>query len=52
MMIEEAYLLRKGAALQPPSIDLDKPKGKEWTEAAFATTYPRLARHYARVTGL
>jgi hypothetical protein len=45
-MIEEAYFLRTGAPLEPPSIDLDKPKGKEWTEAAFATTFPQLVRHY------
>lgn len=46
-MIEEAYFLRTGAPLERPSIDLDKPKGKEWTETAFAATYPDLARHYA-----
>lgn len=50
-MIEEAYFLRTGSSLQPPSIDLDKPKGKEWTEAAFATTFPRLERHYASRRG-
>ena len=38
--------------LQLPSIDLDKPKGKEWTEAAFGTIYPRLVRHYASGTEL
>ncbi len=51
-MIEEAYLLRTGSSLELPSIDLDKPKGKEWTEEAFATIYPQLVRHYASVTEL
>lgn len=51
-MIGDAYFLRTGSALDPPAIDLDKPKGKEWTEAAFATTYPQLVRHYASVTEL
>lgn len=50
-MIDEAYFLRTGTSLQPPSIDLDKPKGKEWSEAAFATTFPRLVRHYASARG-
>ena len=50
-MIEEAYFLRTGTSLQPPSIDLDKPKGKEWSEAAFATTFPRLVKHYASARG-
>jgi hypothetical protein len=45
-LIEEAYLRREGSSLELPSIDLDKPKGKEWTEAAFAAIYPQLARHY------
>jgi hypothetical protein len=48
-MVEEVYVQRKGASLELPSIDLDKPKGKEWTEAAFATIYPQLVRHYASV---
>lgn len=48
-MVEEAYFQRKGASLELPSIDLDKPKGEEWTEAAFATIYPQLVRHYASV---
>lgn len=51
-MIEEAYFLRTGSSLEPPPIDLDKPKGKEWTEASFATAYPQLVRHYAFVTEL
>ncbi len=51
-MIEEAYFLRKGSSLALPSIDLDKPRGKEWTEAAFAAIYPQLVRHYAFVTEL
>jgi hypothetical protein len=51
-MIEEAYLLRTGSTLELPSIDLDKPKGKEWTEEAFVTIYPQLVRHYASGTGL
>jgi hypothetical protein len=51
-MIEEAYFLRTGSSLELLSIDLDKPKGKEWTEAAFAAAYPQLARHYASVTEL
>ena len=50
-MIEEAYFQRKGASLDLPPIDLDKPKGKEWTEATFATMYPQLVRHYASVDG-
>lgn len=50
--IEEAWFLRTGSALEPPSIDLDKPKGKEWTEAAFAAAHPQLVRHYASVTKL
>jgi hypothetical protein len=49
-MIDEAYLLRTGATLELPSIDLDEPKGKEWTEEAFASTYPQLAGHYASRT--
>ena len=49
-MIEEAYLMRTGSLLKLPSIDLDKPKGREWTEAAFATIYPQLVRHYASGT--
>lgn len=52
LMIEEAYLQRAGSSLELPSIDLDKPKGEEWTEEAFATTYPQLARYYASVTKL
>jgi len=51
-MIDEAYLLRTGSTLQLPSIDLDKPKGNEWTEEAFATIYPQLVRHYASGTEL
>jgi len=50
LMIEDAYLQRTGSSLELPSIDLDKPKGKEWTEETFATTYPQLVRHYASVT--
>jgi len=49
-MIEEAYFLRTGASVKLPSIDLDTPKGKEWTEAGFAATYPQLARRYASGT--
>ena len=49
-MIEEAYLMRTGSSLALPSIDLDKPKGKEWTESAFAAIYPQLVRHYASGT--
>ena len=52
LMIEEAYLQRTGSSLELPSIDLDKPKGKEWTEEVFATTYPQLVRYYASVTKL
>jgi hypothetical protein len=48
LVIEEAYLLRKGSPLEPLSIDLDKPKGRMWTEAAFPEIYPQLAMHYAR----
>jgi len=51
-MIQEAYLMRTGSSLELPSIDLDKPKGKEWTAAAFAAIYPELVRHYAFGTGL
>ena len=51
-MIGEAYFLRTGSSLDLPSIDLDKPKGKEWSEKAFAAAYPELVRHYASVTGL
>lgn len=46
-MIAEAYLLRTGASLDLPSIDLDKPKGREWAEAAFPATFPQLVQHYA-----
>lgn len=49
-MIQEAYFLRKGSSLDLPSIDLDGPKGREWTEESFAATYPQLVRHYASVT--
>lgn len=52
LMIEEAYLQRTGLSLELPSIDLDKPKGKEWTEEEIATTYPQLVRYYASVTKL
>ncbi len=45
-LIEEAYLLRKGSPLAVLAIDLDKPRGKEWTEATLATRYPRLAQRY------
>jgi hypothetical protein len=52
-MIEEAYFLRTGgSSLKLPLIDLDKPKGKEWSEAALAATYPQLVRHYASVKEL
>ena len=51
-IIEEAYLMRTGSSLAMPPIDPDKPKGKEWTEAAFAATYPQLIRHYASRTEL
>jgi hypothetical protein len=46
-MIAEAYLMRSGSSLELPSIDLDRPKGREWSEAAFAAIYPQLVRHYA-----
>jgi hypothetical protein len=45
-LIEEAYLLRKGSPLAVPAIDLDQPKGKEWTDATLATRYPQLAQRY------
>ena len=45
-MIDEAYLLRTGSTLELPSIDLARPKGKEWTEDAFATIDPQLAGHF------
>lgn len=45
--IEEAYLLRQGSALEFPPIDLDEPRGKAWSEAAFATTHPQLVERYA-----
>jgi hypothetical protein len=51
-MIQEAYLMRTGASLELPSIDLDKPKGKEWTEASFAAIHPQLVQHYASGTEL
>lgn len=50
LMIEETYLQRTGSSLELPSIDLDRPKGKEWTEEVFATAYPQLVRYYASVT--
>lgn len=46
LLIEDAYLQRTGSSLEPPSIDLDKPKGREWTEEAFTATYPQLVRYY------
>jgi hypothetical protein len=49
-LIDEAFLLRTGSTLDLPSIDFDKPKGKEWSEEAFATVYPQLVRHYASAT--
>ena len=48
-MIEEAYLQRKGAPLELPMTDLDKPKGKEWPEQDFETIFPELVEHYAAV---
>ena len=45
--IQEAYLQRAGSWLELPSIDIEKPKGKPWTEEAFETTFPDLMRHYA-----
>jgi len=50
-MIEEVYLLRTGSSLEPTSIDLDEPKGTEWTEAGFAATHPQLVRRYSFETG-
>lgn len=46
-VIDEAYLARCGSTVAQPRIDLDKPKGKEWSEAAFDETFPDLVRHYA-----
>jgi hypothetical protein len=46
LMIEEAYLQRQGSALGQLRIEFDKPRGKEWTEVGFATTYPQLVRRY------
>ena len=45
--IEEAYFLRTGSSLDLPSIDLHKPRGKEWREETFAAIHPHLVRHYA-----
>jgi hypothetical protein len=52
MTVDEAYLLRTGSALEVPPIDLDAAKGTEWTEEAFASSYPQLVRHYASRTAL
>jgi hypothetical protein len=41
-MIEEAYFLRKGSLLEPPSIDLDTPKAT-WCLAS-ARSEQRVAR--------
>jgi hypothetical protein len=49
-VIDEAYLFRTGSTLELPSIDLDKPAGKEWTEEAFEVTHPQLVRHYTWAT--
>jgi len=49
-MIEEAYLFRTGSTLELPSIELDKPSGKEWTEEAFEVSHPQLVRHYTSAT--
>ena len=46
-MIEEAFLRRKGSPMEVPSLDLEKPKGREWPEDALEARYPELARHYA-----
>lgn len=46
-MIEEAFLQRKGTPMAMASIDLEKPKGREWPEDALDAWYPELARHYA-----
>ena len=48
-MIEEAYLQRKGAPLQLPNIDLERPKGKEWPESDVESIYPELFKYYANV---
>lgn len=50
-MIEEAYFLRQGAALPAPTIDLDRPRGKEWSEATLGETFPELVEHYGSWVG-
>lgn len=46
-MIDEACLARCGGTVELPRTDLAKPNGREWSEAAFAETFPQLVRHYA-----
>ena len=45
-MIEDAHLDRAGVPFQLPSMDLEKPKGKEWDEERFEEIFPELVRHY------
>jgi hypothetical protein len=47
-IIQQAYLERTGASLELPSIDLGKPRGREWSEDAFAKIHPGLVRYYHR----
>lgn len=46
-IIEEAYFLRQGSPLSTPAIDLDKPKGKEWSEETLGERFPGLLERYA-----
>ena len=46
-VIADSYFLRKGSKLTLPSIEMDKPKGKEWIEEDFDQQFPTLVEHYA-----
>jgi len=49
MMIDQAYALRSDTSLELPTIDLKKPKGKEWSEKHFDSLFPSLVAHYQTV---
>jgi hypothetical protein len=46
-LIQDAYFARAASPLRLPAIDLVRPRGREWTESAFPTTFPELVQHYA-----
>jgi hypothetical protein len=46
-MIDEAHLRRKGTTPTLPSIDLERPKGREWPEDKLEERFPDLVRCYS-----